>query len=74
MMWQSILQKARCRALTHYMEGSLSLAECCCGQFALNGADRRGRRCGSIVVVVLRRFCARLHRLYGLPRLLNRLS
>lgn len=74
MVWKSVLQKARCSALTHHVEGSFSLAECCCSQFALNGADGRGWRRGSIGVMVFRRLCAGLYRLYGLPRLFHGLS
>lgn len=74
MVRQSILQMARHKAFTQDMVGGFTLAEGCCGQFALYGADRRGWRCGSIRVVVLCRLCTGMYWLYGLPRFLSRLS
>lgn len=68
---KSFFQVASCRALTQDMVRGFTVAECCCGQFALNGADRRGWRGGSARVVAFRRLCAGLYRLYGLPRLVN---
>lgn len=45
MVRQSILQMARYRTFTQDVVRGFTLAECCCGQFALYGADRRGWRC-----------------------------
>lgn len=45
MVGKSIVQMTRFEALSQDMIG-LTLAERCGGQFALNGADRRGWRFG----------------------------
>lgn len=74
MVRQGILQMASCRTFRQDVVGGFTLAECCCGQFALYGADRGGWRCRSIGVVVLCRLGTRLYWLYSFPRLLNRLS
>lgn len=74
MVRESILHMARRRTFTQDMVGGFTLAECCCGQFALYSANRRGRRSVSIGVVIFSRVCTGLHWLYGLPRFLHRLS
>lgn len=74
MVGESVLQMARRRTLTQDVVGCFTLAKCCCGQFTFYGADRGDRRCRSIRVMALCRLCTGLYWLYGLPRLLNRLS
>lgn len=74
MVRQSILHMAWCRALTQDVIGGFTLAKRCSGQFALDGADRRGWRFRSIGVVVFCRLCTGLDWFNGLPGLLKRLS
>lgn len=73
MVRRSLLLVAGHRAFTQDVAGGVTLAQSRCGQFALYGADGRGRRF-RVNLLVLCRLCTRLYRLYGLPRLLSRLS